>query len=374
MDGASGMKQVILYGVRHIELRREIEYFLDDEYEIVGYSDTWYESDVIGGKRFIPPQQLRYQQFDYILPLSFKEPVLADMRACLLDQGVPSEKIVKPMMFIHQNAEKMQLDLVKDIDENYHGEPNLMFGLSYSLRGINEKALSIPTYDCSWHGLDLYYAFKLFSYMKGSGSLLRGGGVALLVFPYYIFDYDLSRTLSHYKRGTNFALWRLDDWHSYRQIPDGADYVANYRMFGRKISEFYHFQRYQQENHGTYQGEDGTAALEKLWFCAHEETAAENSAVFSAFIRELRAQALTPVLIVPPYYLNGIEAASLEAVQKKKERFYHMVRAADRDLNVFDCMDRYSSRRELFADLTHLNSKGAEAFTNWINQKVLIGI
>lgn len=41
------MKSITLYDVRHIELKRNIEYFLDDEYEIIGYSDTWYESDVI---------------------------------------------------------------------------------------------------------------------------------------------------------------------------------------------------------------------------------------------------------------------------------------------------------------------------------------
>ena len=39
------MKQVILYGVGSVELRRDVEYFLDDNYEILGYSDTHYTYD-----------------------------------------------------------------------------------------------------------------------------------------------------------------------------------------------------------------------------------------------------------------------------------------------------------------------------------------
>ena len=68
------MKKIVLYGVRHVELRRDIEFFLDDGYEISGYSDTYYQSDVLDGKRFIPPEQLRNEEFDFIIPLSFRAP------------------------------------------------------------------------------------------------------------------------------------------------------------------------------------------------------------------------------------------------------------------------------------------------------------
>ena len=103
--GEMAVKQIILYGVRHVELRRDIELFLDDGYEIIGYSDTWYTSDVLDGKRFIPLEQLRAVEFDYIIPLSFKEAVLADMESGLEKQGVSPEKIVRPTMFLHQGAE-----------------------------------------------------------------------------------------------------------------------------------------------------------------------------------------------------------------------------------------------------------------------------
>ena len=51
--GDIAVKRLILYGVRHVELRRNVEYFLDNSYEIVGYSDSYYTTDVLDGKRFI---------------------------------------------------------------------------------------------------------------------------------------------------------------------------------------------------------------------------------------------------------------------------------------------------------------------------------
>lgn len=299
------MKKVILYGVRHVELRRDIEYFLDDNYEISGYSDTYYRSDVLDGKRFIPPERLSDEEFDYILPLSFKESVLKDMASGLTRLGVSAAKIVRPTMFLNQGAEKMQPDLLADIENQYHGEAGLIFGLSYSLRGIFEKKLRPAFYDCSWHGLDLYYNYRLFQYMR-KRRLLSTVKTALLVFPYYMFHYDMSRSFYHYRTVQMFALRGLNDWHNYRQTPGASDYVANYRMFGRKVSNFYHFQKYVQQNRGVYQGRDGEADLNGAWLHIRPETAAENAAMLADLYRELRETGITPIVMVPPYYLKGL--------------------------------------------------------------------
>lgn len=362
------MKKVILYGVRHVELRRDIEHFLDDCYEIIGYSDTYYTSDVLDGKQFIPPEKLPNTEFDYIIPLSFKEKILADMRLNLIGQGVSPEKIIWPTMFLHQGKETMQADLIQDIDKRYQGEEGLIFGLSYSLRGIFEKKLRPVFYDCSWHGLDLYYNYRIFQYIRRQG-LLSKIKFALLVFPYYYFNYDMSKSMYHYREGQMFALRGLGDWHNYQQMPGTSDYVANYRMFGRKMSEFYHFFKYEQHNRGIYQGKEGEAELSHLWRREYSATIAENTALFAAFSRELAETEIIPVLVIPPYYVKGISLASMESVRKRKQEFYRI--AETTGMGIFDFFDIFADRRELFADLTHLNSNGAEAFTELINQTVL---
>ncbi len=62
-------KKVILYGIRG-EGRREIEYYLSNDYEIIGYSDSdvqYYTCHYINYKCFFIPEKLAEQDFDYII-------------------------------------------------------------------------------------------------------------------------------------------------------------------------------------------------------------------------------------------------------------------------------------------------------------------
>lgn len=55
-----------------------------------------------------------------------------------------------------------------------------------------------------------------------------------------------------------------------------------------------------------------------------------------------------------------------------KREFYQIMEARGSKI-LFDFFDVFENRREFFADLTHLNSVGAEAFTELINRTVLRG-
>lgn len=53
------MKRIIVYGIWNIEIRRKIEFFISkDEYEIIGYSDTYAQYDELDGKNFFTPVEL----------------------------------------------------------------------------------------------------------------------------------------------------------------------------------------------------------------------------------------------------------------------------------------------------------------------------
>lgn len=364
------MKKLILYGVRHVELRRNIEYFLDDSYEIIGYSDGHYTNDVLDGKQFILPEKLSSTEFDCIMLLSYRENILAEMKSDLVNQGVPPEKIIRPTMFFPKSMERMQVDLIGDIEAQYQGEEGLIFGPSASYRGISEKKLRPAFYDCSWPGLDMYYNYRTFQYMRRCG-LLSKVKTALLIFHYHWFNYDMSKAMNSYREGYMFAMRGLDDWHNYRQVPGASDYVVNYRMFGRKISEFYHFHRYEYQNHAIYHGKDGEGTFGNLWVRTHPETIAENTALFADFCRELAEANIAPVLVVPPWYTKGVNQATLEATSKRKQEFYQIIENLNLGIDIFDFFDIYADRRELFSDRIHLNGNGAEAFTELINQTVL---
>ena len=368
-----GMKKIVIYGVACIELRQDIEKFLDDDYQIIGYSDAYFTSSGIDGVPFIKLCELCNHDFDYVLPASYQENTRMSMRQSLIENGVLEEKIIEPTMFLQRNAEKARFDIIEDIRNNYKGGYGLIFGLSYSRFGIRKNLLTKYFYDCSLPGLDLYYNFHIYMYMVNQG-LLSDTKTALMVFPYYYFNYDMSRALAQYTSGQIFSVYQLDDWHHYQQVSGGINYVTNYRMFGKKIAKAYCSHCVDIEKSTVYQGGDGMAVLDKIWLTEHKETIKENRTVFLEFCFNLKERAITPILVVPPLYLQGLDSASVEAFKQKKKQFYRIVDETEKSvgkIKIFDYADKFAKQPELFRDITHLNTTGGKVFTGLINEDIL---
>lgn len=367
------MKRVVVYGVNRIELRQNIEHFLDDDYQIIGYSDGYFESSGVEDRPFIKPEEIPYQEFDYILLAAYEEKTRNNMRKKLIEYGIPTEKIVDPMILLQKDAEKCQFDLIENIQHHYKNEKGLIFGLSYSRKGICKNILKYPFYDCSLPGLDLYYNFQIYRYMKRQKGLTEVK-IALLVFPYHYFVYDMSRSPAQYSSGQIFSIWRLDDWHHYYQVPGGLNYIQSYRMFGRKISEVYCSRWFNIESPMPFQGKDGASQLEPTWFARYEETVIENRKIFLDFCQDLKTDGINPVLVIPPVYLKGINQASLEAFYEKKTQFYQIVQETEKktgSIRIFDYAEKFAMQPALFRDITHLNTVGGIQFTELINKEIL---
>lgn len=361
--------KIVLYGVTNIELRRNVEFFLDEDCEIIGYSDTYYTSDVLDRKLFFPLAELHRQEMDYVLILANSPQILADMRTILSANGVSEDKIIEPSVFLGRR--KGELDLVEDIRRNYRGEQGLLFGLSYTNRDIERVNLALPFYDCAGSGLDLYYNYRIFQFIK-THKFYKTVTHAFLVFPYYYFDYDVSLSKRQYESGSIFLVRQLKDWHNAEQIPGIRNYIVGDRLFGKKTSQYYHTERFECKSPSIWQGEDGEGELDKIWFRNYEKSVIENKLLLLRFLRELGGAEVA--LIVPPVYLKGINPASRDAFEQRKKKFYQIlgeVQGNKRFLDIYDYADIFAERREFFWDITHLNSNGAREFTERINRDIL---
>ena len=369
------MKKIIIYGVSNIVLRRQIEYFLDDSYEIIGYSDGYYKKDFIDEKPFIAPENLWNKEFDFLLLNAFSESSRNQMKRMLEELGILSEKVIDPYILLDNGGAKNFPDLIADIDNQYHGEKNLIFGLSYSWWGINKQKLQRSFFDCSAPSIDLYYNYSLCCYMETRMPFINLQYV-FFVFPYYYFDYDMSRSKKLYERGSMCRLWQLDDWHHYKEVTGAYEYVENYRMFGKKISQFYHVPKPSWQLPDKVHGDtDGTGLLNSVWFSNREETVVENRELFIRFYQKMAGGGAYPILIIPPWYVKGLNSVSREAFQKKKEKFYgilHEMEVKIGKITVFDYTDLLG-QRDFFYDVEHLNDKGRKKFTEIINQEILQG-
>lgn len=154
------------------------------------------------------------------------------------------------------------------------------------------------------------------------------------------------------------------------------DYIVNYRMFARKFSQFYRSNKFDKTISRVYQGQDHGGQLdEKRFYDRHEKTIEENRNVFLNFIKEIYMQKIEPVLVIPPFYLKGLDVISQNMLKEKKELFYQIVQETEektqKKIKIFDYVDVFADRQEFFRDLTHLNTAGAEEFTRLINQNIL---
>lgn len=282
------MKRVIVYGVKNIKVRRDIEYFLDEDYQIIGYSDGHYSCDVLDGKTFFHPEELCRQEYDFILLTPQAEKTQKEIRGILSALGVPPDKIVRPLILREGDRTRNHSDVITNIESRYKGEPGLIFGMSYSYFGIYEQELKTPFFNCSYSGLDIYYNYRVYQYMKVHGLSSKIEKV-LLVIPYYYFDFDMSRASGEYEGGYIFSMRRLDDWHNYRKVECAPEYVENYHMFGKKFSRYYHVPMWKEPTNYVYETPDGTSMMEPLWFDEHKETEEENRRIFARFYQELEA-------------------------------------------------------------------------------------
>ncbi|MCM1235103.1 MAG: hypothetical protein NC489_33810 [Ruminococcus flavefaciens] len=365
--------KVIIYGVKNIETRRNIEYFLDDNYEIVGYSDGHYPYDVLDGKKFFFPEELPNQEYDFIVLTAQSSSTQTEISKVLSALGVPPEKIIRPFIFKQGNAIKIHADLIDNIKRYYKGEPNLIFGLSYSCFGINEKELAATFFNVSYPSLDIYYNFSLYNYLR-EHKLFTNLGIALFVMPYYYFDFDLSMTISGYESGAMFTVHQLDDWHNYQRVSGAVEYVVNYHMFGKKIAQFYHVPMWKDRGYRVMGDPEGSCMLNSIWFKDHKETVEENRELFTRFYQKMVAGGGAPIVVIPPYYIQGLSKLSKAAVQVKKEKFYRILKELEKKLGaikIYDYFDALPDRRELFGDVRHLNAHGAEEFTKLINRDIL---
>lgn len=176
------------------------------------------------------------------------------------------------------------------------------------------------------------------------------------------------------------GLRRLNDWHHYRRVPKGADYVANYELFGKKFACFYHSSRFAPKSMKTYQGEKGRLSItdkdfaDKRFFQEYDETARENKEWMSQFLATLAEEGIEPVLIVPPIYAEGLEESAKAALSEKKRRFECIlgeIKTEASKLRIFDYADIFAGRQEWFSDVTHVNFTGGERLTERINRDIL---
>lgn len=356
-------KQIIVYGVYSLELRRKIESFLDDEFVIIGYTDSYHKKDILDNKTFIKRENLKNIDFDYIVISVNSVEACRQIKEQLCLEGIERDKIVIPHIFFEKNY-IWQKDMISHIQNNLTEQiETIILGLSYSLRGIDTEQLLLKTFNYSWHGLDIYYNKELLKWSKRKG-YLSYCKQAILVFPYYIFNHDMSCESYQYRMGQILSVRKLYDWHNGYNLKDEivTECINGIKMFGAKFQEYYKA----RENIYDYNVIDPTQKMQlgHIWSQTHEKTIKANRKHFDELIYELKEITDRIIVIIPPYCRDVIDV-NKETIERNKEVFYEAV--SKHDIEIYDTMYKWKDKTEYFSDAMHLNYEGAKHFTEFIN-------
>ena len=357
--------KVLIYGVFSIEVRRKIENFLCDDCSIIGYSDSFLKKDVLDNKNFINPGEIKNSGADYIVLSVNDYKTAISIKTNLVKTGIDPSSIIIPRLLMDSSF-CYQKDLVNEIDETDLSKKSvLIFGLSYSLRGIIKDLLCVDSFDYSWHGLDLYYNLKLLEY--SSNVHLLNNKLAILCFPYYYFNYDMSAAQYQYDSGQILSISRLDDYHNADyQNTNVKNHIVSFQLFSDRFMKYYNA----RENCFVFNKIDQATKREQpthVWSKMHIETIEENKVLFGLFIKKLKKISNTEriIVVVPPFFLNGIKY--LHDIYKMRELFYDII--GKYDIPVYDYIDICDDPC-MFSDATHLNYRGAMMFTNMISELI----
>ncbi len=357
------MKTIVCYGVKNIKLRRRLQTCLSNEYEVIGFTDTYCNEDCVQGEAFIPIDKLMHICVYYIPIIAENKKTQEEISNILLDHGIFADKIVIPYYLFQENIlyipnlleESIQEIEQKEIDE-------ILRGLSYSLVEIDEEKLKDIFIDVSWYGLDMYYNYKIYSNILK----YRDDDKIMFVFPYWYFGYDMSMPLHQYTTAQIFACRSLKDWHNDTKSKNKEirNYLINDDMFGDRLWENKKWEKYCSENKSVL---EGRRVLTHVWKNTFEDTRKENLEIYRQLLKNLKG--VSQYLIVPPITIKNIITDEIQYINQKKIVFYECIRKINDSCNikVFDYFRLFENR----GDYEHLNVWGKQKFTELINKDIL---
>lgn len=362
------MKKIVCYGIKNRDLRRKVKLFLSDEYEVIGYGDTFLNEDTLQGDCYVSFSDILKLEYDYILILCADNTRQEEIRKKLVDSGVMPQKIVVPRLLFNQEALFIP-DLKEDIAEKLANKfDGVILGLSYSLRGLDISKLTKRFIDFSWHGLDIYYNWLSLNYfIENYKNEIKD---ALLVFPYYYFNYDMSSSLYQYDTGQILSLHSYNDWHNAENCMNDKirDYLICFEIFGMKFWKQVQWKKYCAKNINTI--DKKFVELSRVWKENYRNTQEENYEIMKKILTALKEKNAAVSIIIPPILRNYISETNLPYYDLTKKNFYTFLDElkSEYDFRIIDYSEVFDKRPEFFYDYEHLNENGRQEFSKIINE------
>ncbi len=251
----------------------------------------------------------------------------------------------------------------------------IILGMSHSQNGILTQYLSIPTYKFSLPSMDLFCHYKIVDKIAEDSNIKE----VILELPYYIFNYDLSKS----KRSAKSRLFyfeKLGGYHNYGATDDNEKNV---------ISQFQHYLKiFNNDNMLTtinnFEIDINTKESVKsrcfkiikqimvikentsVWTKYRDETINENEHIFNELIDLIKRKfpAATIRIVICPF--NPLfRLKNRKAITQTKKIFYKIL--SNTSIDIIDNFTKYINPFD-FLDHCHLTVGTAIEYTKFLDE------
>lgn len=369
------MKRIIIFGTGSTS--KVVKSGLKDDVNIICYCDNdknkW--NKIYEGRKIIEPYKINEMEFDYLLIASqFNESIYKQ----LLELGIDYNKIFQFFKYVDSHCNYIKNDLNPLIYFRFTKEL-IITGISYIERAINPDLLLKNSTNLARHSQDLYFGYHLVKYIidnyKKDLVKLKYVFIGL---SYYSFEYDMSLSamkgkvhLYYEAIGKKHNLLDINEYIKVNKISENiAKNVFNLDKDGYPKVNWFHDESFNYNSNSICNINEEIGKKQALLDGNknYPETVKENIQIFKDYLKLLKDNNIKPIVIICPvskYYSKYFP-------QRLKDEFQNIIKETKKeyDFQIIDCFDSYKLNEDDFFDVSHLNSKGAENFTNMLNKIV----
>ncbi|NKI20924.1 SGNH/GDSL hydrolase family protein [Paenibacillus dendritiformis] len=312
------------------------------------------------------PEKINEYKHDYIVIASQYYTQIYNQ---LISLNVSKEKIFMyiPFKDLYNDLLIQKYSEFKDRNNHING---LITGISYTHYGIKENSLKGTFVNMALPSQDLYYDYQLAKKLISESSSIQYCIIGLC---YYSFQYDMSKA-AHVQNKVLMYYNLLNNMHNCTNIDDYKEKYNTSLKIGHNIlkkNDEGRFIFYCPENqliHMENKEELGQQFAITDSNKDYPETVKENEEVFAKYLTYLIERKIKPIVVVPPvsrYYAKHFS--------NKIKKQYESIIKRNKSLYGFQYFDYFASSifdDSDFRDISHLNDKGAEKFTEILNQNI----
>ena len=364
-------KRLLICGTK--ENNDEMLKNFSSEIIIVGYTDCKFcFKDYVQYDSYLYKPIVQYVQelFDYV--------VITYRNEKKIEKALEEFDVIKEKCIVYEWFK--DATIINPFRKFEHSKLNfeqIILGMSHSQVAIQTQLLNNLTYKFSLPSMDMFCHYQLYNKLKVESKKMQKVNRIILELPYYIFNYDLSKSVRSVKKRL-FYFKLFNCFHNYGKTQEEKDTIRqfyNYMCIFKTVNP-----ELASNNTDEYEIKKDLKSIvisvfdqinvvrqkQKVWSVFREETIEENIHIFNMLISDIRRdfpETSIEILVCPFNPLFRI--INRRDICKMRKLFYSIMKE-----NQVKVYDNFSKEHNPFCfnDHCHLKSTVAREYTNYVKE------